>query len=530
MKRLLSALIVFALCLVAAPVSAAAGEQILDFNTDITLTNQNDANITETIVYDFGTNQRHGIYRDIPVQLHDGADTYYMTLNYGNTVDQNGKEVQAQISDSGADQRLRLGDPDVTITGVHTYKISYTLSPVVYKYNDKPFFNFDVIGTGFDVPIKKASVNVRTDPLASFSNVACFVGFEGSNNPCVMTPTAANIMQVTAADLQPYQGITLNANLPDGYMSTYLEPNQKPPPTWGEIWGVVVAFAVPVLLIGGIAIGILIAGIRYMKAKRRRDAQTVVAQYDPPKTLTPAEIGHLSDDSSDTAEVTATVIDLARRGYIKVQELAAPSGFARLFGKRQDYTLTKLKEPSNFTQAETAIFSGLFGSQSEVQLTKLDRVATSKAVLEFKKQVKKSLSEKGYYSTKGGPLTKGVLTDEGAQQWALVDGFRLYIKVVEKDRLAFTDAPAKTPKRFSELLPYAIALGVEEEWAEQFRDIDVQPETSWYNGNNSAAFSAAAFTSSLNSGFAATLASNSSVSSGGGSSGGGGGGGGGGSW
>lgn len=143
----------------------------------------------------------------------------------------------------------------------------------------------------------------------------------------------------------------------------------------------------------------------------------------------------------------------------------------------------------------------------------------------------KGLKEKGYYATSGGPISRGNLTETGAKQWAVVDGFKLYINVVEKDRLAFTDAPERTPERFSALLPYAIALGVEKKWAKQFEGIDISDTTSsWYSGNNVGAFSAAYFASSLNSGFASTLASNSTISSGGGSSGGGGGGGGGGSW
>lgn len=124
---------------------------------------------------------------------------------------------------------------------------------------------------------------------------------------------------------------------------------------------------------------------------------------------------------------------------------------------------------------------------------------------------------------------RGTLTEEGAKQWALVDGFKLYLSVVEKDRLKFSDAPDKTPERFNALLPYAIALGVEKEWAKQFEGIDLTESTTWYSGNL-AAFSAVALASDLGSSFATTVSSNSSVSSSGGSSGGGFGGGGGGSW
>lgn len=121
------------------------------------------------------------------------------------------------------------------------------------------------------------------------------------------------------------------------------------------------------------------------------------------------------------------------------------------------------------------------------------------------------------------------MTDTGAKQWAKVEGFQLYMSVAEKDRLKFSDAPDKTPERFNKLLPFAVALGVEKDWAKQFEGIDVSQSTNWYVGNM-AAFSAVNLASDIGTSFASTVSSNSSVSSSGGSAGGGVGGGGGGSW
>jgi uncharacterized membrane protein len=108
--------------------------------------------------------------------------------------------------------------------------------------------------------------------------------------------------------------------------------------------------------------------------------------------------------------------------------------------------------------------------------------------------------------------------------------------VTEKDRLKFHDAPKKNPKLFNKLLPYAIALGVEKEWAKQFEGMDINKETTWYASNQ--AFTAyvladslsSSFSTSVSSNFTPTQSSSSSGFSSGGFSGGGGGGGGGGSW
>jgi uncharacterized membrane protein len=122
---------------------------------------------------------------------------------------------------------------------------------------------------------------------------------------------------------------------------------------------------------------------------------------------------------------------------------------------------------------------------------------------------------------------KGVLAKEK------IEGFKLFLSVTEKDRLAFHNAPAKKPELFEKFLPYAMVLGVEKEWSKQFEGIYVDPP-SWYVGNwqaftlMSLTRDLGTFSSKSNSVFISNPSSGSGFS--GGSSGGGFGGGGGGSW
>ena len=122
-----------------------------------------------------------------------------------------------------------------------------------------------------------------------------------------------------------------------------------------------------------------------------------------------------------------------------------------------------------------------------------------------------------------------------------IEGFRLYLSVAEKDLLNFQHPPEKTPELFERYLPYAIALGVENEWGDQFTEImekaanEGRENLRWYHGRQGPHFST--MTSSLSSGLSSAITSSatppsSSGSSGfsGGFSGGGGGGGGGGGW
>ena len=134
-------------------------------------------------------------------------------------------------------------------------------------------------------------------------------------------------------------------------------------------------------------------------------------------------------------------------------------------------------------------------------------------------------------------------TPAGRKLLDAIEGFKLYLSVGERDRLASAALPERTPELFEAYLPYALALGVEQQWAEQFSDVLAragierqQYSPHWYSSSSHRIMNAGGLASSLGGAFSNSVSSassppgSSSGSGGGGSSGGGGGGGGGGGW
>ena len=134
-------------------------------------------------------------------------------------------------------------------------------------------------------------------------------------------------------------------------------------------------------------------------------------------------------------------------------------------------------------------------------------------------------------------------TPDGRKLMDYLEGFRMYMMTAEKERiktLAGVDMPEDTPEHFESLLPYAIALGVEKEWASRFEDVLKAAEynPSWYAGTYPwYHMTASSFMTDLSGGLGTAIASSavapgsgSGFFGGGGFSGGGGGGGGGGGW
>ena len=134
-------------------------------------------------------------------------------------------------------------------------------------------------------------------------------------------------------------------------------------------------------------------------------------------------------------------------------------------------------------------------------------------------------------------------TVEGRELMDRIEGFRMYLGTAEQERLNVLYAPERTPELFEKYLPYAVALDVENQWAEQFSDVLARAagpgeeySPNWYHGAAWHTMGASGFTSSFASAFSSAVAASatapgsSSGGGGGGSSGGGGGGGGGGGW
>ncbi len=134
-------------------------------------------------------------------------------------------------------------------------------------------------------------------------------------------------------------------------------------------------------------------------------------------------------------------------------------------------------------------------------------------------------------------------TESGRKLMDAIEGFKLYLSVAEKERLNILNPPEQTPALFEKYLPYALALGVDQEWSERFAETLQRAASDesgyrprWYSGSSWERSDISRFSSSLSSSLTSAVNSSAqppgsgSGSSGSGSSGGGGGGGGGGGW
>lgn len=553
MKHFISFILLIALFLFT-PCSVRAQEKIKNFNTEITAHQNGEMTIVETIEYDFGSDNRHGIYRFIPTYTKVG-DLYRISdIKFEQVLRDGNKEPHD--NSYGADEvETKIGDADRTIFGVHTYKIVYTVkNGIGSNYEDHDEIYWNTTGTKWGVPIENASAIITTDFNVLPTKTICFTGADGSKeSKCSSTIKASISQTTTTASLDSDEGLTVVTAFPVGtFPKSQLAER---PPIIGKDEKILFGIYGLVWILLNIIIAPFILRW-YLKNKNKSRFGKPAVNFDIPKVnnkiVTPLEAGIIDNTKLEQDDVMATIFDLAIRKYIKIEQILGKKTLG-LFGGKDEYKIVKLKNFDNhLNEVELTLMSKLFGANNEKILSEVKSFYTTFSSLETKSF--NMLVERGFYtknpkSQKSFLLVFGVIgvvtlnilfgalllflsqkmngrTEKGDELDHQIDGLKIFLKNMKRHY----NFQAKNAITVEKYIPYAMALGHIDEFMDQLKDIAPDYNPSWYSGNSNFYAARYAFASSMQSNFTTSAPSSSSGFSGGGSSGGGGGGGGGGSW
>ena len=573
-------LLALSVVLLGAGVPACAAERIESFDALIRMDAEAALEVEESIVYDFGGVERHGIYRDIPIRYDARGGNYNLRISGISVTDEFGAPYEFETSNRGKYQDIKIGSAESLLAGRRTFVIRYRIQRAINFFPQRDELYWNVTGSEWSVPIERARVRVMfpRELAPGATQAACYAGATGSTGGCVAgdylfgaDERAVRGVEYSARPLLAGEGMTVVVGLPKGTV-------RQPTPlenflaTLGDNW----------ILLLPLLVFIVHFYLWWTRGRDPKGRGTIIPEFDVPDRLTPAEVGTVVDENCGQKELVAEIISLAERGYLKLRREEEKG----LLGKTTDYVFTRLKDGASLSEKHEAdLLAGLFGSErTSVRLSALkdfygdyDR---------FTKDVYRAVYEKGYFSRDPRKVVReytgflaflilaflalvfvgndvagltgafGIFaiilsaviilafahampqkTYQGVLAKEHILGLKDYLSVAEKDRLEFHNAPEKNPEQFEKLLPYAIALGVEKQWARQFEGLYDRPP-GWYEdsrtlGNFNAVLFAQAlgdFRTSMASGALAAASSGSSGLGGGGGAGGGFGGGGGGSW
>jgi uncharacterized membrane protein YgcG len=550
------------LTLVTAPAAHAdtTGRQITRYHADVTVGPDGVAKVQLDFDFDFGDQPGHGPYLTLPTRVSiDGNNTQdrLYLISAISASSSTGAPAQVNRTDQSNAIQLNIGDPNRgDISGVQSYVVSYTVDGWINPDSrthagDQLYWN--VIGPGWTIPLADLSVTV-TGPTA-VAQVACFAGPLGSTTACDGATSSGVSGTFTQGAVPVGDELTVVTGWPAGTFPGVdiilgAKPNPLDPVT-------------PTPLTGGLALLIVGAGSALAVSRVRRTGRDraylgltpglvpaagqqtttgfrdkrapIAVQFTPPKDVRAGQLGTLLDEVADPRDVTATIIDLAVRGFLQIREVP------RLDPRRKatDWELVALDgDRSALVGFEVKLLDELFAARPTVKLSEL-RTTFAASMAQVQTRLYEDVTANGWFwrnprtvrmqwiaagavlvglGVTGGLLAIGTgvrglclvgaavvvvgllvlvlaktapaRTAAGTALLAEAVGFQRYLQTAEANQIRFEEGE----DLFSRYLPYAIVFGVAERWAKIFGELAAQgravPEPGWYAGSS---FRAGAF-------------------------------------
>jgi uncharacterized membrane protein len=544
------------------------------FDETVTVNPNGTIEVTEIIEARF-TGFWHGIYRTIPVEYDTQQHlNYSLLLEPLSVTDDDGHPLKYEQKREGRNLKFKISVPGAQ-DATKTVMIHYRILNAIRFFDDHDELYWNVTGGEWDAPIHSASAKIELPVGVTGLHAIAFTGVYGSRETDAQVEANGNIVQVSTNHPLSYrEGLTVVAGWDKGFV--------HPPSTAATIalflrsnWPLFLPVAAFLLML-------------WLWWTRGRDPErgSIAVQYEPPDKLTPGECGTLVDNEAAMRDITATLVDLAVKGYLTIEQ----KDESHLLGltHSKEYIFHLKRPPTEWSAVrphELEMLSALFddGSATSVKLSDLQNHFYTHLPA-IRSRIFDALMADGYYLHRpdtvrqgyiGAGIVIGILlfvfggalgaatgvahltwviaailtaavicifgwfmparTLTGARTFEKVLGFEQFLERVESDRL---ERIVKTPEMFEKFLPYAMALHCEKKWVAAFAGIAMQPP-QWYSGPYGSGFVPYMFVNDLNvmSAQASSVMASAPRSSSGGSgfggggfSGGGFGGGGGGGW
>ena len=316
-KLILSFLFSFIFLFVVAftiPVSAA--ETINSFNTEATVNLDGSVDMKETIVYDFGYTERHGIYRNIPlVKENSDEKVFIMDFELKSVTDENGKSLTYSDDSTREKAIIKIGDADITLTGIHTYVISYTVRGALTYFEDHDELYWNVNGTEWEVVASSVTATVKLPASITQTDVylKCYTGtLDSKAQNCYGVKGSHEFRFNTSGALGNAENLSIVIGFPTAIVAK-IEPTEYKPSIFDDILAYIALFG---LLFMYFILPLILLIIWWKKGRDPKvnpgpRAWFDIAKHVDGREMIPAEVGLLTDEKIDPRDISATILSLA---------------------------------------------------------------------------------------------------------------------------------------------------------------------------------------------------------------------------
>ena len=516
-RLLISFLICLSLLFVFSPhVAHAQDFTITDFTVNILVNTDSSFTVREKLTVAFHR-PRHGIYRELPYRYNESPDRSIKTpLEVLSVTDADGRKLTTKVIKKRNIIHIRIGDPDKYVSGLQKYEIFYKVENALLFFDDHDELYWNATGNLWQAEIQHAacSVSLAGNKTNEF-RAACFTGRPGSREKACSYTVSQNFIEFrTERGLAPGEGFTIAYGWDKGIIS--------PPSSLKRLLWVINPEQNWVFLFPLLSLFFMVT-LWYRRGRDPRVSESVTVMYGPPlydgRPLCPAEVGTLLDETLDKRDISATIVGLAVKGYITIEETKEEG----ILFDSKDYYLAKQKDVDDSLSAFEkilmyAVFGGLKGKMvSDLRNNFYTHLASLKSTIYSELISKKFFAVspdkvRQYYAGGGfiaviaitillnllfsGSIGQarcmlaGILsglpifgfsklmpakTRAGAAAYMSILGFEEFLARAEKDKLM----RMQDENLFSKFFPYALALDVSDNWAKAFEGIYQQPP-DWY--------------------------------------------------
>jgi len=488
--------------------------------------------VTERITLVF-EGEWHGIHRTIPIEYPGPSGTNYeLFLNVTSVTDESGSTLKYDSSIANSARDLKIYIPNAVDT-TRTVEITYRVRNGTRFFDSHDEFYWNVTGNDWPVPIDHAAATISFPPSAAGSlRAQAFTGVYGSTQHDAASSVDGSEARFETNNPLPMRGgLTIDVYLPKDVLKA---PGAFTKFLWWLGGNPIVFF--PLATFCGMF------ALWWYKGRDPYAGLSVAPMYEPPAGISPAEAGTLLDDRIHPRDITSTIIDLAVRGYIKIEETAEKI----LVFTHKDYVFHLLKPRDQWggdlAPHERVMLENVFAGGEETRLSSLkNRFYTAVPII--REDIMSALKGKGVYlldpeSANGYSVGAGIAilvpfavfqymgwanffnsplllivcipismviwwlfarvmtakTVKGARTRVAVLGFQEFMNRVDADRLKIMP-----PTTFEKFLPYAMALGVEHHWAQAFTGIVKDPPQWYVSPGGYGTFNPIFFSSSMHS-------------------------------
>jgi len=338
-------------------------EKIDEYNVKVFVLDNGDLQIIENILYDFGKNKRHGIFRNIPLN-HNKIELL--------SIYQDGKAAEYNILYKRGEVIYKIGNKNVLLTNKHQYQINYVIKKTVFEKDDiHNVISLNAIGTGWKVPIYNIQIDVLLPQELIKNKFIVYFGKNGSTDILKYNKITPTHYQILKSHLNPNEGITFDIIFDKNLIEAVETIDNK----WAYLFLIIYSLGL------------------YLYYKQHKIPNfSISPQYYPPKDLNILQASIIIDQELNDEDISVAILDMAVRGYLQIKKVG------------EHIVLEKLKSSDSLSKEEKILFDALFDEDDIVTLAYNNTISFVKfynrlqlAISNIKSSLYKWGVEEGYF-------------------------------------------------------------------------------------------------------------------------------------